>query len=937
MHRLAAQPGSNDPDQRGQLIEQVPAPVLVLTSADTDLLALAALTKARPQLLGTDLRGLNLAALPGPAQIDHYLSTTVAHAQLVVVRLLGGRGHWSYGLEQLRLWARQARGRQLLVLAGTPDEDLALSTLGTVEPALAQALARCWRAGGEDNLALVLETLARILTGAAVPLPEAVPQADPLPHDWRDEPGPRVGVLLYRALLQANDTAWMEALLAALRRRGLVPRALWVSGLRDGVVAQGVGRLLAREQVEAVICGTAFASVQFDEAGLGAPLWDELGVPVLQLLASSQSRASWQASSIGLSPLDLSLQVALPELDGRLTTRIGAFKESVAASHAAGPAAAIGSVLHQVRPDPERLDWVVQLCRNWITLRRTPAAERRIALVLANYPTRNSRLANGVGLDTPASTALMLQWLNEAGYTMPAPPDSGQALIEALLGGRSNDPESAHLAPMDQLPLRTYQQWYVTLPEAARSTLERHWGLPQADPSLEADPAGDPCFPIRGLRLGHVAVLIQPARGYDRDPAATFHSPDLPPTHAYLAQYLWLREVAGVQLFSLQQGPRAEAPKHGAAAAKDRDGPLGLHRTVGPPLPRPVLAVTGDAAQEADELRVRACGRQRQARRFEELVQRLARHGQLRARPPGHHAAQLLQEDWRARIEVACARRAVPFVSVVAEEEPKRHPRRVGLRREGLAELLVGRSRQRVEPRVERRERRTVAQRARDGNLAARAPHLRRAEEALGELRVAVEVEEERAVRAFAEEVRQHAVDHRVEDQVVERRDARVEPRVPEHHVVQFVHDEHHQLLRGLRVPSHELRVDEEPRADGALDAGGGDVGGLDDLRQLEQARQAVRARGKRREDAVGDRGGGVGHRGSFHERGTRRSSVARICGVERLGARSRRKTCPEQRARTASTSRGSSVKPAIDSPRQVGSAAATAGSHASFGHGSAA
>ena len=113
----------------------------------------------------------------------------------------------------------------------------------------------------------------------------------------------------------------MEALLAALRRRGLVPRALWVSGLRDGVVAQGVGRLLAREQVEAVICGTAFASVQFDEAGLGAPLWDELGVPVLQLLASSQSRASWQASSIGLSPLDLSLQVALPELDGRLTTR----------------------------------------------------------------------------------------------------------------------------------------------------------------------------------------------------------------------------------------------------------------------------------------------------------------------------------------------------------------------------------------------------------------------------------------------------------------------------------------------------------------------------------------------------------------------------------------------------------------------------------------
>jgi cobaltochelatase CobN len=555
MHRLAAQPGSNDPDQRGQLVEQTPAPVLVLTSADTDLRILASLTEAQPGLLGSELRGLNLAALSSPAQVDHYLSTTVAPARLVVVRLLGGRGHWSYGLEQLQLWASQARDRQLLVLAGTADEDEALSALGTVEPQLAQALARCWRAGGEANLARVLETLAGLLGGAAVPWPEALPLADPLPHDWRDEAGPRVGVVLYRALLQADDTAWMDALLAALRGHGLVPRALWVSGLRDAVVAEGVGRLLAREQVEAVLCGTAFASVQFDEAGLGAPLWDGLGVPVLQVLGSSQSRASWEASSIGLSPLDLTLQVALPELDGRLTTRVGAFKESVEINDPAGTGHAsgndhspgIGSALHHYQPDPSRLDWVVQLCRNWINLARTPAPQRRIALVLANYPTRNSRLANGVGLDTPASTALMLQWLREAGYGLPTPPADGDALIAALLAGRSNDPESDHLVPMDWFPLETYCQWYANLPGPVRSRLEQQWGLPVTDPSLAADPSGVACFPIKGLLLGHVAVLIQPARGYDRDPATTFHSPDLPPTHAYLAQYLWLRNAFGAQ------------------------------------------------------------------------------------------------------------------------------------------------------------------------------------------------------------------------------------------------------------------------------------------------------------------------------------------------------------------------------------------------------
>ncbi|MBM5800604.1 MAG: cobaltochelatase subunit CobN, partial [Cyanobacteria bacterium K_DeepCast_35m_m2_023] len=330
-------------------------------------------------------------------------------------------------------------------------------------------------------------------------------------------------------------TAWMDALLVALREQGLCPRALWVSGLRDAAVSEGVSRLLGREAVEAVLCGTSFASVQFEDAGLGAPLWDGLGVPVLQVLASTQPRQAWAASSIGLSPLDLSLQVALPELDGRLTTRIGAFKEQHAAGH---NGEAIGSVLQQYCPDPERLAWVAQLTQRWIGLGRKPAAERRIALVLANYPTLNSRLANGVGLDTPASTVLMLQWLAEAGYGLTTLlPADGDALIAALLAGRSNDPESEHRPALDHLSLQDYGSWYETLPLAARQQLEQRWGPPERDPSLA--PAG---FPIRGLRWGHVVVLIQPARGYDRDPALSYHSPDLPPTHAYLAQYLWLRQ-----------------------------------------------------------------------------------------------------------------------------------------------------------------------------------------------------------------------------------------------------------------------------------------------------------------------------------------------------------------------------------------------------------
>ncbi len=538
MHRLAAIPGTAADDAGTVLIEQAPAPVLLLTSADTDLLTLDPLVEAEPALLGCELRGLNLAALAHPAVIDHYMATTACQASIVVVRLLGGQGHWSYGLDCLQQWAQADPSRQLLVLAGTAEDEWTLAELGTAEPALAVGLARCMRIGGPTNARILLSTLAALRRGETPALPVPEPLADPQPHDWRPDPGARVGVIAYRALWQAGDHELMLQLLAELRQRGLCPRALWVSGLRSPAVQRGVQDLLEREAVDLVICCTSFASVQFEEASLGAPLWDALDVPILQLLSSSQSRQHWSTSSIGLSPTDLTMQVALPELDGRITTRIGAFKECVRA------AVQLGSALHRYRPDPERLAWVSALAANWILLRRTPARERRVALVLANYPTRNSRLANGVGLDTPASTAAMLSWLQQAGYGLSGTlPRDGDALIQVLLAGRSNDPESEHRPALAWIPLTTYRQWYEALPAAGRERLEAVWGPPHQDSGLVLQNDGERAFPVRGVRYGSVVVLIQPERGYDRDPSLGYHSPDLPPTHAYLAQYLWLREV----------------------------------------------------------------------------------------------------------------------------------------------------------------------------------------------------------------------------------------------------------------------------------------------------------------------------------------------------------------------------------------------------------
>ena len=570
MHRLASCPGV-DPPEDVVLVEQPAADVLFLSSAATDLSTLAAyLASAGGEHWRNQIRGLSLDCLSHPAQLDHYLTSTANQAKLVLVRLLGGRGHWSYGLEQLQRWKDGGAGRYLVILAGTDDQNNELHGLGSISLALADRLAELLREGGVDNLGEVLRAL-ELLLQEQQPDPtnlQLLPMPDPAPWDWRDDAGPRIGVVLYRAQLQAGDVSLAEALCLACRERGLCPRLLWVSSLRDPGVQAGVIDLLQSQQVELVVAGTSFASVKTAEAGLGSPLWEQLNVPVLQMLSSSRSRESWRNSSRGLDPLDLSLQVVMPELDGRLTTRPCAFREQEMTAPEMGAA-----VPSQV-PDLEGIDWLIDHSQRWIRLRQTKNSDRRVGMVLANYPVRDGRVANGVGLDTPASCVAMLHWLKQSGHNLgPGTlPSDGDALMQFLLQGRTNSPEGLHRPALDYLALDVYEQWWAGVPSEARAKIEQRWGQPCDACDLDRNHG----FAIHGLRYGHVVVLIQPDRGYDPDQIADLHSPDLPPPHRYLAQYLWLNRIHQTHVM-------VHVGKHGSAEWLPGKG-VGLSSSCGPHL-----------------------------------------------------------------------------------------------------------------------------------------------------------------------------------------------------------------------------------------------------------------------------------------------------------------------------------------------------------------
>ena len=252
----------------------------------------------------------------------------------------------------------------------------------------------------------------------------------------------------------------------------------------------------------------------------------------MQVIFSGGTAEQWKVDFQGLSPRDVAMNVALPEVDGKIITRAVSFK-AVQTWNSELETDVVG-----YEPANDRIQFVADLAANWVRLRQTPIANRRIALILANYPTRDGRLANGVGLDTPASCIEILKALQQAGYQIENIPTSGDELIKLLTSGFTNDPEGRELRPIQQyLSLEEYQQYFTTLPQPVQAGISQRWPLE----------ANNSHFPIPGIQLGNIFVGIQPARGYEIDPTLNYHAPDLEPTHNYLAYYYWLRENFGTQ------------------------------------------------------------------------------------------------------------------------------------------------------------------------------------------------------------------------------------------------------------------------------------------------------------------------------------------------------------------------------------------------------
>jgi cobaltochelatase CobN len=581
MHLLAAEPGIITDGSDAIDLAQTPGDIVVLASADTEIALLAA-AQARRRREAPQAPSLRLAPvmrLGHNFSVDLYMET-VAAARLVIARLLGGSAYWPYGVERLVETCRD-NAIPLALLPGDDKPDPELVRLSTVPADACQRLWRYLTEGGPANADDFLRFAGSLVETSPHPAPlpargerersgdnspsprlrgegwgegpvgpddartrwaepapllraglywpgRAVPSLAEIMGEWRGAGG-IVPIVFYRALVQSGNTAPVDALVQALAARGLRPLPVFVASLKDAEAAALLGDVLAAHPPSVILNATGFSLAA---SGGDDPL--RADCPVLQVVFSGGDEESWRQGTRGLGPRDLAMNVALPEIDGRILSRAVSFKAPL------GRDTETEADLVGYRPVADRVAFVADLARNWARLRAKLPEERRVAIVLANYPNRDGRIGNGVGLDTPASAVAILKALRAAGYRTGGMPESGAMLMQRLLAGPSN---ARPRAPAEEtLSLAEYSAFFASLPQRVQQQVGERWGSAERDPFFRPGRLDCGRFAIPGFRAGNIAVLIQPARGYNLDPKATYHDPALVPPHSYLAAYAWLAD-----------------------------------------------------------------------------------------------------------------------------------------------------------------------------------------------------------------------------------------------------------------------------------------------------------------------------------------------------------------------------------------------------------
>ena len=457
-------------------------------------------------------------------------------------------------LKPKRAGGGTAGQQQMKMLRGLPK--LMRFIPGTAQDVRAYFLAmQYWLAGSEENLGSLVRLLVdRYARGARSALAGTAKAAAPVAYPDVGLYHPRapgrvverleqlpsgggagtVGLLVLRSYVLAGNAGHYDGAIAAMEARGLRVVTAFSSGLDQ---RPAIDRYFQRDgvaTVDAVVSLTGFSLVggpAYNDARAAETVLAALDVPYVSAHPLEfQTIAQWQADPRGLLPVESTMMVALPELDGGVLPmtfggRCGRANTAERCAGCDGASCGRDMVAH-----PERAATLARRVAKMVALRRSERADRRVAVVLFNFPPNGGATGTAAFLSVFQSLQNTLRAMRAAGYTVDVPADADALRARVTQGNAERFGAQANVFARVRADDHVRRETHL-------AEIERIWG---ASPGRQQSD-GSSIF-VLGERFGNVFVGIQPAFGYEGDPMRLLFEHGFAPTHAFSAFYRWLRE-----------------------------------------------------------------------------------------------------------------------------------------------------------------------------------------------------------------------------------------------------------------------------------------------------------------------------------------------------------------------------------------------------------
>ncbi|WP_245611147.1 cobaltochelatase subunit CobN [Methanobacterium veterum] len=347
-----------------------------------------------------------------------------------------------------------------------------------------------------------------------------------------------VGIMMYASTFFNGNGDMPISILRSLEAKGLNV-ILAITASSDTARANAITKYFLNgnsSRVGALVACVGY-NIIYNNPQNSTDLLKKMNVPIFAPIYASDLE-SWKNSSSGLSN-EVYWQVAMPEMEGRIEPIIMGGVESAETDPYTG------IVVKNYQPLPDRIERITNRVYDWILLQTLPNSAKKIAIIY--YNTAGGK--DGVGasyLNVPESISAILQALKASGYKVSGN-YSVESIIDLFLTAGNNvgswapgELKKVVDAGAITIPLSEYMEWFNTLPKELRDEVNAKWGPAPGNVMVY-----DGKIVLPGIMLGNIFVGAQPMRGWGENSTDIAHSSTLPPTHQYIAFYMWLQKKMG--------------------------------------------------------------------------------------------------------------------------------------------------------------------------------------------------------------------------------------------------------------------------------------------------------------------------------------------------------------------------------------------------------